>query len=140
MPSQVWGEVPGPMTRGGTQSQVWGWGGTPSQVWIWGGMQSHVWGVPHPRSWGTWSHDQGGTQSQVWGWGYPIPGPGLGVYAVPCLGGYPVQGLGDTPFQVWGVPHPRSSGVPHPRSRGVPWPDLGWGTPPARPGMGYPPT
>ena len=44
------------------------------------------------------------------------------------------SGGGGTPSQVWtrGVPHPRSGQAP-------PQPDLEWGTPPPRLGMGYPP-
>ena len=123
-----------------------------------GGTQSHVpGGVPVPCL-------GGGTPSQVRG--YPIPGlggypvPGLGGYPVPCLGGtpsqggggypipgpggYPIPGLGGTPSQSRGYPIPGLGGYPisgwgylryPPR-----WPDLGWGTPPTRPGMGYPPS
>ena len=62
------------------------------------------------------------------GVGYPVPG----------LGGYPIPGLGGVPHPR-GVPSPRSGGYPIPGPGGVPHPDLGWGTPPARLGMGYPP-
>ena len=84
-------------------------------------------GVPHPMSGGVPNPRSGG-----WGvphpmsGGYPIPCPG--GYPIPCSGGYPILCPGGTPSQVWGVPP-----VP-------PQPDLGWGTPPTRPGMGYPPT
>ena len=68
----------------------------------------------------------GGTPSQVWGGG--SPSQVWGGYSVPGPGGYPVPGLGGYPIQTW--------------SRGVPHPDLvkggTQGTPPSRPGMGYP--
>ena len=105
-----------------------GGGGTHPQVQ--GGTLSQVQGAPHTRSEGGW-----GTPSQVVGGGYPIPGLGRG-YPIPGHGGgYPIPSLGR------GVPHPRSRGTyPIPGwGEGVPHQDLGWGTPPARPGMGYPP-
>ena len=105
----------------------------------------HVASADYARG-GTPSQVRGGTLSQVRG--YPIPG-----------WWYPIPGPGGTPSQGPGVPHPRSGGVPCPRSGGYPIPGLGvpcpdlvmggypiltWsvgtlGTPPSRPGMGYPP-
>ena len=122
-------------------------------------------GVPHLRSGGYPVPCLGGTPSHVRGVPCPmsgeVPHPMSGRYPVPCpgvphlrSGGVPIPCPGGTPSHVQGVPYPRSGGVPHPRSRGYPisglgdpgqtWgtplqPDLGWGNPQARSGMGYPP-
>ena len=97
-------------------------GGTPSQVQ--GGYPIPGLGgrVPHPRSWGVPC-----LRSRR----YPIPG--LGGFPIPGLGGTPSQGQGSTLSQVQGG-YPTLTWM----GRGVPHPDLGFGTPPARPGMGYP--
>ena len=112
-----------------------------------GGTLSQVWGVPHPRLGATPSQVQGGTLSQVWG----VPCPRSGGVPHPRSRGVPCP-------RSWGVLHPRSGGVTPSQVQGggtpsqvrgllpgqtwdvVPKPDLGWGTPPARPGMGYPQT
>ena len=165
----IWGKgVPHPRSGGvlclrfgGRGYPIPGLGGTLSKVWGVPHPRSGeypIWspGYPIPGQGGTPSQVWGGTLSEIWGKGVPHP----------RSGGYPVQGLGGTPSQVWGVPH-LESWVPHPRSRGYPipglgvphldlvggypipglggtlgtpsHPDLGWGTPPARPEMGYPP-
>ena len=87
------------------------------------------------------------------GGGYPIQSWGEGVsHPIMMVGGYPITpsshcGGGGVPqvplVQSWdGVPPPDLGwGTPLSRS-GMgypPHPDLGWGTPPSRPGMGYPP-
>ena len=90
---------------------------------------------------------------QTWLGGYPVPGPGgylvpgQGVPS-PRSGGYPVSGPGGYPIPGLGVPSPRSgiqtwsggySGNPPKTWDEYPCHlDLGWGTPPPRPGMGYP--
>ena len=60
-----------------------------------------------------------------------------GQYPISGQGGYPITDLGGTPSQVRGYPIPCLGGYPIPDLARVP-PDLGWGTPPARPGMGTP--
>ena len=70
-----------------------------------------------------------------------------GGYPVQGQGGYPIPGLarGGTPSQVWLGGYPISGwGYPkYPPNQvwmeGTPYPDLRWGTPPPRPGMGYSP-
>ena len=111
---------------------------------------SGVWGVPHPvlAGGGTSSQVQvgeGGTPSSP-GWGDGTPsssGQGRGAYPrVKSLLGVP----GVSPIQTWdGVPHQLDGVSPIQMCDGVPpvsWmrypPDLGWGTPPSRPVMGYP--
>ena len=62
--------------------------------------------------------------------------PRSGGYPIPGQGGTPSQVQGGTLSQVWGGTCPRSGGYPVPVP---PCPDLGWGTPLARPGIGYSP-
>ena len=76
------------------------------------------------------------------GGGVPRPMSGGGrqwQVPPPRSRGFPIPGLGATRTHVWGgqVPPSQVWGVPHPMSGG--YPDLEWGTPPSRPGMGYPP-
>ena len=93
----------------------------------------------------------GGTRSQVWG-GYSVPGPGGYLVIGPLGGGTPYLVRGGTWSQVcrgylvpglggYPIPGPKGWGVPHPRSGEYPILGLagGMGSPPARPGMGYPP-
>ena len=141
---------------GGTPSQVQGGYLIPGRE---GGTLSQDGGLPHPRS-GAVPHPRSGGGYPVpgqrgypipgWGWypilglgGYPIPG--LGEYPVPGPEGYFIPGLGGTPSQVQVGTQFQVQGVPHPDlvldggTLGTPHPDLGWGTPLTRPGMGLPP-
>ena len=103
------GGVPHPLLDGGYPIKSWMGGGYPIQSWMGGRYPIQSW--------------MGGTPSCLGcGGGHPIQS-WTGSYPIQSWMGYPPSAEWATSIQTW-------DGVP-------PCPDLGWGTPPSRPGMGY---